>query len=240
MRDFAAPTQHGTLRSATCPEGDQRPRTPAAMNQLETPALEYLPATAAESADSVAAPPPAPSSVPAKGVKRHDRPEVDHEVDEQCQQEHSSSDRAGPDGDRSGNQRGLTDDACEPMVSYDGFKSVGKPFGVAALPRFGLVADDDEDVVNVRSPVMCKPTSSNARSATLSPTCVSALARNEVVKRDVLLEPSWSIQEFQEYLGMLELLQDVCSNSEGEEMCLSADSLSQMERLLTSLLPQGV
>lgn len=65
---------------------------------------------------------------------------------------------------------------------------------------------------------------------------MSALARDEVGRGD---EPSWTIQEFQEYLGMLELLQEVCSSSEGDELCLSADSLGQMERLLTSLLPQG-
>ncbi|EGZ12398.1 hypothetical protein PHYSODRAFT_517690 [Phytophthora sojae] len=125
------------------------------------------------------------------------------------------------------------------MVSYDGFELLGQTFGVAGLPRFALADHEDDDVVNVRSPIICKPASSDAactRSATLSPTCVSALARDEVGRGD---EPSWTIQEFQEYLGMLELLQEVCSSSEGDELCLSADSLGQMERLLTSLLPQG-
>ncbi|KAE9002275.1 hypothetical protein PF005_g18863 [Phytophthora fragariae] len=201
------------------------------MNQLEAPVARdprtHL-AVAAESASLGL--PPAPSAVLVKGVKQLDRPEVDHEGDEQSQQERLSR-RAGHDGDYSGNQHGpngSSDDACEPMVTYDGFETLGQSFD---LPRFD---DGDEDVVNVRSPIICKPASS--RSATLSPTCVSALARDEVVHGD---DPSWTIQEFREYLGMLDLLQEVCSSSEGGEMCLSADSLGQMERLLTSLLPQG-
>ncbi|GMF16959.1 unnamed protein product [Phytophthora lilii] len=206
------------------------------MNQLEAPHL----VTAAESAktrlEDCSSPPPAPVL-----VKVADGPEVDHEDDEQSRQE-QDSERAGRDGDYSGNQRGLdgsSDDACEPMVNYDGFESVGKPFGFG---RFALAEDGDDDVVNVRSPIICKPSgSSTACSRTLSPTCVSALARDEVVRRgEETNKPSWTIQEFQEYLAMLELLQEVCSNAEGEEMCLSADSLGQMERLLTSLLPQGV
>ncbi|KAL3662432.1 hypothetical protein V7S43_012757 [Phytophthora oleae] len=164
------------------------------------------------------APPPAPI----KAEKRHDGPEIDHE-DEQTQ----DNERAGNEGECSGNLLGFDGILDEPMVNYDGFESVGEPF----FSRF----DEDEDVVNVRSPIICKL--SGTRGTTSSPTCVSALSREKVVKDD---EPSWTIQEFQEYLGMLELLQDVCSNSGGEEMCLSAASLGQMERLLTSLLPQGV
>ncbi|KAG2780677.1 hypothetical protein JG687_00011489 [Phytophthora cactorum] len=201
------------------------------MNQLETPVhdpRELLSATAAESTSHIVGPPCAPS-VLAKAMT-HESPEVNHEDDKQMQQEHDNK----LDGDYSGNQLGFSD-ACEPMVSYDGFQSVGKPFSMAPLP-FEL-ADHDDDIVNARSPIICKP-SSNARSAALSPTCVSALARNDV-KSDSR-EPSWTIQEFQEYLGMLELLQDVCCSSKGGEMCLSADNLGQMERLLTSLLPQGV
>lgn len=141
---------------------------------------------------------------PVKAEKLQDQPEVDHD----------DSERTGS----SGNQfrfDGLSD---EPMVKYDDFGSVGKPF----LPLF----DEDEDVVNAQSPIICKLSAS--RSATSSPNCVKDH------------EPSWTIQEFQEYLGMLELLQDVCSNSDGDEMCLSSASLGKMERLLTSLLPQGV
>ncbi|CAI5727231.1 unnamed protein product [Peronospora destructor] len=117
-------------------------------------------------------------------------------------------------GHEGGNQRGVndfSDDGCKVMANFDGFEPIGKPF---AMPRF---------------------------TPSLSPTCVSALARNEVVKSNADYDkPSWTIQEFKEYLGMLELLQDVSSDAEGGEMCLSADCLGQMERLLTSLLPQGV
>ncbi|ETN23733.1 hypothetical protein PPTG_00264 [Phytophthora nicotianae INRA-310] len=193
------------------------------MNQLETSAhgsRGLLAATAAESTSKVGGP-PAPS-VLAKAMKRHSRPEVDHhDDDKQTQQEQDN-----------GNQL-VFSDACEPMVNYDGCKSVGKPFSMTSQ-----LADHEDDVVNVRSPIICK-SSSSARSAALSPTCVSSLARNDAVKSDSR-EPSWTIQEFQEYLGMLELLQDVCCTSEGGEMRLSADNLGQMERLLTSLLPQGV
>ncbi|OWZ05839.1 hypothetical protein PHMEG_00021995 [Phytophthora megakarya] len=119
------------------------------------------------------------------------------------------------------------------MVNYDGFESVGT-FN-SALPCFEL-GDHEDDVVHVRSPIICKP-SANTRRSTLSPTCVSALGRE---KTDEFNMPSWTIQEFQEYLGMLELLEDVCGDAEGEELRLSADNLGQMERLLTSLLPQGV
>uniref|UniRef100_M4B2W5 Uncharacterized protein n=1 Tax=Hyaloperonospora arabidopsidis (strain Emoy2) TaxID=559515 RepID=M4B2W5_HYAAE len=105
-----------------------------------------------------------------------------------------------------------------------------------AMPQFS-----DGDVANVCLPILCKPTNLNVRSATPSPTCVSALARDEAVTSAADgSEPSWTSQEFQEYLTMLELLQDVCSDAEGGDMCLSADCLGQMERLLTSLLPQGV
>ncbi|CAH0489874.1 unnamed protein product [Peronospora farinosa] len=131
----------------------------------------------------------------------------------------------------------FSDDGCKVMVNFNGFEPVpvGNPF---AFPRFN---DGDEDIVNVRSPIICNPSTSNARSASLSPTCVSALARDEVVKSDTDYdEPSWTIQEFKEYLGMLELLQNVSCDAEGGEMCLSANCLGQMERLLTSLLPQGV
>uniref|UniRef100_A0AAV1VE39 Uncharacterized protein n=1 Tax=Peronospora matthiolae TaxID=2874970 RepID=A0AAV1VE39_9STRA len=105
-----------------------------------------------------------------------------------------------------------------------------------ALPQFS-----DGDVANVCLPILCKPTSLNVRSATPSPTCVSAFARDEAVTSAADgSEPSWTSQEFQEYLTMLELLQDVCSDADGGDMCLSADCLGQLERLLTSLLPQGV
>ncbi|KAF4037821.1 hypothetical protein GN244_ATG10071 [Phytophthora infestans] len=189
------------------------------MNQLETPAHDPRQLKAAESTSKVVGP-PAPSVL----SKRHSRPEVSHEDDKQTQQEQDGKLNA----DYNGNQL-VFNDVCEPMVNYDGFQSVGKPFSVAAL------ADHDDDVVNARSPIVCKP-GSTARSTMLSPTCVSSLARNDGVKS----EPSWTIQEFQEYLSMLELLQDACCASEDGEMRLSADNLGQMERLLTSLLPQGV
>ncbi|GMF34182.1 unnamed protein product [Phytophthora fragariaefolia] len=208
------------------------------MNQLEAPVARDPRARPAAAESAGLGPPPAPSMALAKELKQLERPEVDHDDDEQRQQERKSC----HGGDDCGNQRApndSSDDACEPMVCYDGFESVGKPLGVAGLSRFALVDDADEDVVNVRSPINCKPVGAGSactRSATPSPTCVSALTRDEDVRTD---EPSWTIQEFQEYLGMLELIQDVCGNSEGDEMYLSADSLGQMERLLTSLLPQG-
>ncbi|KAL4156367.1 hypothetical protein PRNP1_005398 [Phytophthora ramorum] len=220
---------NGTLQLATYQDGLE------AMNQLEAP----MPAPRA-TAESTRTPSsavlagPSPPLVLAKEGK-HDRPELDQEDDEQAQDNQQC-------GDYSGSQQGLNgcslDDASEPMVNYDGFESLGRSFGTACLTRFVLADDDgDDDVVNVRSPIICKPASSNdacSRSATLSPTCVSALGHDEVQGS---AEPSWTIQEFQEYLGMLEMLEEVCSSS---EMCLSADSLGQMERLLTSLLPQGV
>ncbi|KAK1930715.1 hypothetical protein P3T76_013672 [Phytophthora citrophthora] len=152
-------------------------------------------------------------AAPVKAEKLHDSPEVDRDED---------SERTGKEGGCGGNQLGFDSISDEPMAKYDGFQSVGKPF----LRHLG---GEDKDVVNVRSPIICNL--SGSRSTTSSPTCVSTLKDDE---------PSWTIQEFQEYLGMMELLQDVCSNSDGEEMRLSAASLGKMERLLTSLLPQGV
>jgi hypothetical protein len=206
----------------------------ASMNQLEVPFGRDPRELLAGSAAGTSLPPPAPSSVK---TAKHNGPEIDQDDDEQSQQRQDSELSGGHDGDYSGNNQGAAlGTACEPMVTYDGFESVGKPFGSAA--RFGLGDDDDDDVVNIRSPIVCKPSGSRSSRA-MSPTCVSALARDAVEndREDDLEEPSWSIQEFQEYLGMLELLQEACSNS--EEMSLSADSLSQMERLLTALLPQG-
>ncbi|CAH0479946.1 unnamed protein product [Peronospora belbahrii] len=160
-----------------------------------------------------------------KGVKRHESNEVEHEDEEQDN---------GHEGNNKREVNDSLDNVNKLMVNFDGFGSLCEPF---AMPRFN---DGDKDVGTVRSAIMCKPLSLNAPSFSLSPTCVSALARDEVVKSDTDFdEPSWTIQEFQEYLGMLELLQDVSSDAEGGEMCLSADCLGQMERLLTSLLPQG-
>ncbi|TDH71860.1 hypothetical protein CCR75_001052 [Bremia lactucae] len=118
-----------------------------------------------------------------------------------------------------------------------GTKDVLQPIGkfATASRRY------DEDTVSIRSPIICKATSLKAPSATRSPTCVSALAYNHVATHDQdVLEPSWTIQEFQEYLSMLELLQDVCQDGghTNGEIQLSAGSLGQMERLLLSLLPQ--
>ena len=71
---------------------------------------------------------------------------------------------------------------------------------------------------------------------------MSAFGRDDAGPSAAGCEPSWTLQELEDYLGMLELLQDVCSDAEDAEgdMWLSADCLGQMERLLTSLLPQGV
>ncbi|KAG7395058.1 hypothetical protein PHYBOEH_004255 [Phytophthora boehmeriae] len=118
--------------------------------------------------------------------------------------------------------------ACEPMVHYDGFDSVG-------IPKLAFGDDGDEDFVNFQSPVIGKPPT--AGSSSWSPKCVSAVTQSD---SDAIQEPSWSIQEFQQYLAMLELLQDVCGSSEGDEVSLSANSLGQMERLLTALLPSKV
>ncbi|CAI5735568.1 unnamed protein product [Peronospora farinosa] len=227
------PVQH----SAICQVGrDGLELQCLAMNKLEVSAQDprehRLAMAAAESTSNMPLSASALITHPT-GAKRRDSAELIHEDDEQCRQQHDY-------GHVGGNQRGVndfSDDGCKVMVNFNGFEPVpvGNPF---AFPRFN---DGDEDIVNVRSPIICNPSTSNARSASLSPTCVSALARDEVVKSDTDYdEPSWTIQEFKEYLGMLELLQNVSCDAEGGEMCLSANCLGQMERLLTSLLPQGV
>ena len=224
------PAQH----SAICQVGRDGLNFSASMNQLEVSAHEprehRSAMTAAKSTTNL---PLSASSlvVHPKGAKRRDSAELNHKDDGSCCCRHDH-------GHEGGKQRGVNDfpdDGCRVMVNFAAFEPVSKPFEMPQL------SDGDEDVVNVRSPIMCKPSISNARSTSLSPTCVSALARDEVVKSNVDYdEPSWTIQELKEYLGMLELLQDVSSDAEGGEMCLSADCLGQMERLLTSLLPQGV
>lgn len=172
-------------------------------------------------------------------LDKHEQPEVDQDVEDVEDERMEEGNQGELDAvlysacaSSSARRESVS---CEPMVCYDGFESVGKPTS-RALPHLAF-DDGEDDVVNFRSPIVCKP--SGARSSTLSPTCVSALVRGDRDATDKLAEPSWSIEEFQQYLDMLDMLQEVCS-SDGEEMSLSADSLGTMERLLTLLLPPGV
>ncbi|CAI5723071.1 unnamed protein product [Hyaloperonospora brassicae] len=137
--------------------------------------------------------------------------------------------------------------AVTTFAADDVSKFTGQPFSSSSSRNLKAVVDNeafarpqfsDADLATVCLPIVCNPTSSS--SATPSPTCVSAVfARDDAGPSG---EPSWTLQELQDYLGMLELLQGVCSDAEDAEgdMWLSADCLGQMERLLTSLLPQGV
>lgn len=144
----------------------------------------------------------------------------------------------GPDVDQRGNtqmQKVDTGNNWDAMVSYDGFEADNNlvPFTSLSCCK---QSDHDEDVVTVRSPILCKPGNPTPRDATVSPTSISAHAFDS---RDMkALAPSWTISEFQEYMAMLELLQDECNNSKDSAICLSVERLGHMERLLTLLLPQ--
>ncbi|RLN93109.1 hypothetical protein BBJ28_00011490 [Nothophytophthora sp. Chile5] len=170
--------------------------------------------------------------------------------DEQSQQEQDSEgeDANNQDAalDGSPKSRSRRDErresiSCEPMVHYGGFESVGKPQSMANGSSSVFRNDPgDADDMNFRSPIAYKPSSSMAGSHNLR--CRSPLSSLAPEKSDAgeLGEPNWTIGQFQRYLDVLDFLQDACGSSEDQELCVSADRLGQMERLLTSLLPPGV
>ncbi|RLN46192.1 hypothetical protein BBJ28_00013513 [Nothophytophthora sp. Chile5] len=177
-----------------------------------------------------------------------------HDDDEQSQQEQGSE--GEEEDDDANNQNAALDGSpkshirrderresipCEPMVHYGGFESVGKPQSMANGSSSVFRNDpNDADDMNFRSPIAYKPSSSMAGSRSLR--CRSPLSSLAPEKSDEgeLDEPNWTIGQFQRYLDVLDFLQDACGSSEDQELCVSADRLGQMERLLTSLLPPGV